>query len=50
LVVDSSWLVDAFGLTTAFLALAGPILVIALVCPCIPALGSSTGRITEGQT
>lgn len=42
-------LVDAFGLTTAFLALAGPILVIALVCPCIPGLGSSTGRITEGQ-
>jgi len=31
-------LVDAFGLTTAFLALALPILVIALLCPWIPAL------------
>jgi MFS family permease len=31
-------LVDAFGLTAAFLALAVPILVIALVCPWIPAL------------
>jgi len=31
-------LVDAFGLTPAFLALALPILVIALLCPWIPAL------------
>jgi MFS family permease len=31
-------LADAFGLTPAFLALALPILVIALLCPWIPAL------------
>jgi MFS family permease len=31
-------LVDAFGLTPAFLALALPLLVIALLCPWIPAL------------
>jgi H+ antiporter protein len=31
-------LVDAFGLTTAFLALSLPVLVIALLCPWVPAL------------
>ena len=31
-------LVDAYGLTTAFLALALPVLVIAMVCPWVPAL------------
>jgi len=41
-------LVDRFGLTAAFLALAVPIVLIALVCPWIPALRELDGEPAEG--
>ncbi|MFM9035128.1 MAG: MFS transporter [Mycobacterium sp.] len=42
-------LIDAFGLRVAFVALAAPILVVALVCPWLPALRELDGAPATGS-